>query len=219
MSYLQENFWMISREERARNFRKIGFRCLCDLCEADGRTVRKSDDRRRKLARLSTRLEAAAPKLEDPIEAIRDIRSMLKLYAKEGERGLSIRDTLLRGHQICIAYSDFARASVFLRLAADVEIRCKALDRDDIEEIETNLVGVVMTQSDKWYTIDAADTYWNNQEVFEDWLWTRCRKEHFWHKFDTGREVERYLDGLKFRYRQVARSGPPKVMMSNLSRT
>ena len=180
VSYLGDEQWMLSRSERQHHLKNnVGFECACNLCSADEDTVQASDKRRQELKQLESDMAGGEYIVLRPAQALQRVKRMLELYEEERESSARIIRVYDDAFLICVAQSDFARASAFAKKVVAEKIRYQGEDAADLEvwrkKIEEPERHRAAGQTRDWAS-KATDAKAETYNGFENWLWARCAK-------------------------------------------
>lgn len=113
----------------------------------------------------------------NPSRTLGYCRRMLELLSAEGDWDMKVFVVCYDAFQICVAHSDYARATAFASLAADVKRKFQGQDSDGLEDIE-KLARVPETHhlggtTKKWRSF-ARHRRADDSEGFDTWLWHRA---------------------------------------------
>ncbi|MCJ1456206.1 hypothetical protein MMC28_006566 [Mycoblastus sanguinarius] len=179
VSYLSEPFWATPRTERQRHLLdKFNFHCCCDVCSQNTEETSANDSRRRSLSQLDAAIGDGILIVTNLGRALKFCKDVLHLLDEEGQSGLKVYTVYYDAFQVCVAHSDFARASAMARLAKQAKSLCQGNDADGIEEEVERYI-----QSPQTHRLAGTTKRWMSKVVhartpesegFEEWLWRRA---------------------------------------------
>jgi hypothetical protein len=178
-----------------RNFR---FTCTCQLCSLTEPQLGLSDARLEQIVRLDgsigdwTRLSTA------PLQALTDVRSLLKLCAEEGIADASIPRAYYDAFQIATYNSDVARATVFAGRAATARA---VMEGDDSPTVRNHRE---LARDPSKHPVSGSASRWATSAndipsglaagEFESWLWREEKDTGLAHTQRQPREAAKYAD-------------------------
>lgn len=151
------------------------FKCQCSVCTLPPAELAASDARRQKINAL--RNEASNTSRTNPVNALKCCRMALQLAKEEGwTTNADVHMTYWCALLMCIMHGDYARASAFARLAAQV---MTVFDGKESTELKETLSYI--KHPEKHYVAGTTGMWRSrtknaralNSEGFEEWLWSR----------------------------------------------
>ncbi|KAL2138078.1 hypothetical protein VTI28DRAFT_7496 [Corynascus sepedonium] len=171
--YLQDRADRCTRQlALQKNFR---FSCSCSLCSLSEPQLHLSDARLKEILRLDESIGDGIQILDSPLQALHDVRKLLRLCEEEGIDDATIPRAYYLAFQIAIFHGDMARARIFATRAAMAR---ELMEGDDNPTVHRHreLAGDPSQHASYGYGSQWATSINDvpsgiSAEAFEAWLW------------------------------------------------
>ncbi|KAL8415027.1 hypothetical protein RB594_006018 [Gaeumannomyces avenae] len=155
-----------------QNFR---FTCSCQLCLLPPSLRASSDARLDEIQRLDRSIGDGIQIAASPLQALHNVRKLLKLFEEEGLQDASVSRAYYDAFQIAVAHGDRARARVFGERAAATRAIVEGDDSLTVRRMKDQASDPTRHpsygHSSRWQTSIDNTPSSLSAEDFETWLW------------------------------------------------
>ncbi len=177
-----------------RDFR---FTCSCPLCALTGPQLGLSNERLDEILRLDRVIGDPNRIVNSPLQALHDVRKLLRLCEEEGINDATIPRAYYDAFQIAIMNGDLARATVFVERAATTRAVLEGHDSPTVRRhrklAKTPFQHASHGCASQWKTSINDVPSGASAEAFSAWLWKEEKNAKHAHS-QKSQEASKYAD-------------------------
>lgn len=173
VSYLSDTeVWLASPARRAHLLDAFGFECRCtDVCALPDDQRRVLDQRSETLGRLDGAVGDGRLIMDNPARALQHCKTL----AESGLVDHRLSRAYYDAFQVCVTHSDFARAAVMARLAAEEKEVCAGPGAaEELRVYEKRPESHRLAGLSKKWRSQAKHRREPGSDGFQQWLWMRA---------------------------------------------